>query len=199
VRANAAEFISENYKAQQAYLHQNTEYGTMAQHYGPLVSQIIESLEVTHLLDYGCGRRMSLLKTLKVGHKLTYQGYDPGSGLEELMTAPIPAQMVCCIDVLEHIEPEFLEGVLDHLKRLTEVVAFVTVHTGPAMKTLPDGRNAHLTQQPIQWWLEKLAKRFDLQTMQRVGDHSYYCIMYSYPAEIQTPDGQAAAKQPLII
>src|SRR5690349_21809529 len=151
MRVDSSKLISAEYQSQQEHLHRTTEYGTMAQHYGPLVSQIIEKLEVTHLLDYGCGSRMGLTKTLKVAHKLTYQGYDPGSGLEELMTAPIPAQMVCCIDVLEHVEPPFLENVLDHLADLTEVVAFITIHTGPAVKVLPDGRNAHLTQEPIEW------------------------------------------------
>lgn len=189
MRNGAATLISDEYQAQQQHLHETTEYGTMAQHYGPLVSQIIDKLEITHLLDYGCGRRMGLLKTLKTKSKLTYQGYDPGAGLEELATAPIPAQMVCCIDVLEHIEPPYLENVLDHLASLTEVVALMSIHTGPAMKTLPDGRNAHLTQEPIEWWLPKLMSRFDIQTLQKVGDHSYYAILYAKP-RIEAPDGQ---------
>jgi hypothetical protein len=187
---NAATLISDGYRQQQQHLHETTEYGTMAQHYGPLVSQIIEKMEITHLLDYGCGRRMGLTKTLKVKHKLTYQGYDPGSGLEELMTPPIPAQMVCCIDVLEHIEPDYLENVLNHLQELTEAVAFITVHTGPAFKVLPDGRNAHLTQKPIDWWLEKLLARFELQTAQKVGDHSYYTILSAKPREIEDVEGK---------
>jgi hypothetical protein len=181
MRPDAAILISDDYRAQQKHLHETTEYGTMAQHYGPLVSQILEKLEVSHLLDYGCGKRMGLLKNLKPKGKLTYQGYDPGAGVEELATAPVPAEMVCCIDVIEHVEPEYLENVLDHLAELTEVVAFITVHTGPAMKTLDDGRNAHLTQQPIEWWLPKLWSRFDIQTMQKVGDHSYYTILYAKP------------------
>lgn len=189
MRPNSDKLISAEYQAQQQHLHETTEYGTMAQHYGPLVSQIIEKLEVTHLLDYGCGRKMGLLKNMKVAHKITYQGYDPGAGLEELATAPIPAQMVCCIDVLEHIEPEFLESNLDFLASLTEVVAFVSIHTGPAFKVLPDGRNAHLTQQPIEWWLPKLTDRWDIQTLQKVGDHSYYCILYAKP-RIEAPDGK---------
>lgn len=188
MRTDSAKLISDEYQAQQQHLHETTEYGTMAQHYGPLVSQICEKLEITHLLDYGCGRRMGLTKTLSVKHKLTYQGYDPGAGLEELATPPIPAQMVCCIDVLEHIEPPYLEGVLDHLAELTEIIAFVTIHTGPAIKTLPDGRNAHLTQQPIEWWLPKLWGRFDLQTVQKVGDHNYYTILYAKP-RIESPSG----------
>ncbi len=181
MRPDAAILISDDYRSQQEHLHATTEYGTMAQHYGPLVSQILERLEVSHLLDYGCGRRMGLLKNLKAKSKLTYQGYDPGAGVEELATAPVPAEMVCCIDVLEHVEPEYLENVLDHLAELTEVVGFFSIHTGPAMKTMPDGRNAHLTQQPIEWWLPKIWQRFDLQTMQKVGDHSYYVIVYAKP------------------
>lgn len=181
MKADSARLITEGYQEQQEHLHETTNYGTMAQHYGPLVSQIVKKLEVTHLLDYGCGRRMGLLKNLNVPHKLTYQGYDPGAGVPELATAPIPAQMVCCIDVLEHIEPEFLENVLDHLAELTEVVAFITLHTGPATKTLPDGRNAHLTQEPVEWWLPKITDRFDIQTLQKVGDHNYYLILYARP------------------
>lgn len=189
MKVNSAQLISTGYREQQQHLHETTEYGTMGQHYGPLVSQIIEKLQITHLLDYGCGRKMGLLKSLKTSGKLTYQGYDPGAGLEELATAPIPAQMVCCIDVLEHIEPEYLENVLDHLATLTEVVALVTIHTGPAMKVLPDGRNAHLTQEPMQWWLPKLWTRFDLQTVQRVGEHTLYVIAYAKP-RIETPNGE---------
>jgi hypothetical protein len=188
MRANSATLISDEYKRQQEHLHETTEYGTMAQHYGPLVSQIIDKLEITHLLDYGCGRKMGLTKNLKIQSKLTYQAYDPGAGVPELASPPVPAQMVCCIDVLEHIEPGYLENVLTHLAELTEVVAFITIHTGPAMKTLPDGRNAHLTQQPIEWWLPKLWDRFDLQTMQKVGDHSYYMIMYAKP-RLEAADG----------
>ncbi len=188
MQINAGQLISAEYQSQQQHLHETTEYGTMAQHYGPLVSQMVEKLEITHLLDYGCGRKMGLTKTLSVKHKLTYQGYDPGAGLEELATAPIPAQMLCCIDVLEHIEPDYLENVLNHLAALTEVVAFITIHTGPAMKVLTDGRNAHLTQEPIEWWLPKLTDRFDIQTLQKVGDHNYYCILYARP-RIESPDG----------
>ena len=71
-----------------------------------------------------------------------------------------------CIDVLEHIEPDLLDNVLDDLMMLTDGYAFITVHTGPAVKTLSDGRNAHLIQKPARWWLPKLMNRFDLVTFQ---------------------------------
>jgi hypothetical protein len=179
MKVDSGKLISAEYQAQQQHLHETQVYGTAGQHFGPIVSQIVDKLEITHLLDYGAGSRMSLTKSLKVKHKLTYQAYDPG--VPEMSSAPVPAQMVCCIDVLEHIEPEYLDNVLDHLAELTEVIAFITIHTGPAMKTLPDGRNAHLTQQPMEWWLPKLWSRWDIQTVQVAHENGFYAILYSKP------------------
>ena len=56
--------------------------------------------------------------------------------------------------------------VLDELARLTVGHGFFTVHTGPAMKVLADGRNAHLIQQPPDWWLPKFADRFTVAHQQ---------------------------------
>ena len=61
---------------------------------------------------------------------------------------PQPADLVCCIDVLEHIEPEFLDSVIAELARITIKLGFFTIATGPATKTRADGGNAHLIQQP---------------------------------------------------
>jgi hypothetical protein len=183
--------ITDAYREQQAWLHENTEYGTASIQYAPLVAEIVNNLEITHLLDYGCSARMNLLKSLhgKIKGKLTYQGYDPC--VPEYSAAPIPAQMVACIDVLEHIEPDCLENVLDHLAKLTECVAFITVHTGPAGKTLPDGRNAHINQQPMSYWLSKLWQRFDLHTVQVTAEHAFHVIAYAKP-RIELLDGSKA-------
>ena len=178
---------SPEYQKQQQALHEAGSYGITAQFYAPLITQILNPLEVTHLLDYGCGSKLGLYKGIRPNKKLTYQAYDPG--VPEYAGDPIPAQMVACVDVLEHIEPEYLDSVLDHLQRLTEVVLFCTVHTSAARKTLTDGRNAHLTQQPMSWWLPKLFDRFDLQTIQVSGDHSFYVIAYA-KSKIEAPNGE---------
>lgn len=186
MKQESAQLISDEYRKQQQHLHETSNYGTAAQNYGPLVTQIVEKLEITHLLDYGAGHNMSLLRTFKPKHKVTYQAYD--AGVPEMASPPIPAQMVCCIDVLEHIEPEFLDNVLDNLSSLTEVIAFLTIHTGPAVKVLSDGRNAHLIQQPMEWWLPKLWSRWDLHTVQRDRDNGFYVIAYAKP-RLESPDG----------
>lgn len=121
---------------------------------------MIDLMEVDHLLDYGAGHNLSLLDNLKPERKFTYQAYDPG--VPEYAGDPTPSELVVCIDVLEHIEPECLDDVLDHLESLTQRILFATVHTGPAGKILPDGRNAHLIQKPVEWWLPKFTERFEL-------------------------------------
>jgi hypothetical protein len=149
-----------------------------------MVSQIIDRLEINHLLDYGCGSNLSLTQTLKPQRKFTYQGYDPG--VQKYSKDPVQAEMVVCCDVLEHIEPQYLEDVLDHLEELTQVVLFATVHTGPAAKTLPDGRNAHLIQRPMEWWLPKFWERFSIQTVQVEGPQGFFVIANNSGLRLQT-------------
>lgn len=158
--------ISPSYRKQQEELHTTIPgYGVMGAKYGKQISRIMDEVGITHLLDYGCGHNLSLRKTLKPKGKFTYTAYDPG--VPEYAEKPEPAEMVACIDVIEHIEPECLTDVLDHLQELTQVLLFATVHTGPANKTLPDGRNAHLIQQPMEWWMPKFLERFKVQGLQR--------------------------------
>ena len=172
-------------RMEQERLHALGHYGVMGETYAPLVSQIVNKLGVTELLDYGCGKHTSLAKNLRADHKLTIQCYDPG--VPEFAGDPVPMQMVTCIDVLEHVEPECLEEVLDDLKRCTQVVGFFTVTTVPASKTLSDGRNAHLIVEPMEFWLPKLMYRFEIQTVQRV-QNGFYAIVYTLPEMLIKPE-----------
>jgi hypothetical protein len=183
--------ITDEYRRMQEGMHASMpRYGVMGGMFAPLVADIINKLDVTEVLDYGCGHNLSLLKGLsgKVGHKFQYLAYDPG--VAQYAGEPRPAQMVTCVDVLEHIEPDCLLDVLDHLHRLTKAVGFFTVHTEAAEKTLPDGRNAHLIQRPPEWWLDRMLPLFELQTFQRI-DQGFYVIVFprSAPSRIVLPNG----------
>jgi hypothetical protein len=153
---------------------------------------MIDLMEIDHLLDYGCGHNLSLMETLKPTRDFRYQGYDPG--VPEYAGDPIPADMVVCIDVLEHIEPECLDDVLDHLEALVERVLFATVHTGPAGKNLPDGRNAHLIQEPPEWWLPKFMERFELQGFNSRGNTGFevVCIANDYYRGVGSVNGSGS-------
>ena len=139
-------------------LHSTGGYGKVGSMFGEQVSRLLTKLNARSLLDYGCGSRRSLLETLNLPPGAVYEGYDPC--VPEYSADPLPADLVVCIDVLEHIEPELLDNVLDHLASLCDPYGFFSIHLGPAAKTLPDGRNAHLIQQPPAWWRLRLEPRF---------------------------------------
>lgn len=165
--AQRSSLISDEYREMQRKLHENPEYGFASVHYAPLVADIIKAVGATEMLDYGAGKGR-LGKTLreKFNLQLTIHHYDPA--VPEWSAPPEPCGFVACIDVLEHIEPDLIDNVLDDLKRVTIGAGVFTVHTGQAVKTLPDGRNAHLIQQPPNWWLSKILERFDLVTFNRM-------------------------------
>ena len=151
----------------QQTLHENPAYGVASVGYAPLVAQAVEQLGINELLDYGAGKGR-LGETLRglLHRPLNIRHYDPA--VPQWSAAPAPCEFVACIDVMEHIEPELLGNVLDDLRRVTAGAGVFTVHTGPAIKVLPDGRNAHLIQRPLEWWLPEIMQRFDLMTMNRM-------------------------------
>ena len=177
--------ITENYRAEQAALHAKGNYGTAAQQYGQTVEALLRSTGAQSLLDYGCGSKRSLLQSLRMPEGTVYEGYDPAIP-EYAAPPPLPAELVCCIDVLEHIEPTLLDNVLDHLAELCDPYGFFTVHTGEAKKVLSDGRNAHLTQQGPDWWLPRFKLRFDVLTVQNIPS-GFAVVVRSRASEAQLP------------
>ncbi len=153
--------ISEEYRRMQEELHRNPDYGVASVHYAPIVAEVLKQVPVSEMLDYGAGkgRLGETLKTLMTDPPLI-RHYDPAR--PEWSATPQPCAFVACIDVLEHIEPDLLDNVLDDLQRVTLGHGVFTVHTGEAIKVLADGRNAHLIQQPPEWWLPKFKSRFEL-------------------------------------
>jgi hypothetical protein len=150
-----AETISDDYRKLQQELHLNPNYGIASLAFAPIVAHIIRQTKPHSLSDYGAGKqnlRKALTQAGVTG--FDYRPYDPAF---PEYGEPREADLVCCIDVLEHIEPALLDNVLDELEEITTRLGFFSVHMGPAGKTLADGRNAHLIQKPSSWWLPRLA------------------------------------------
>lgn len=164
--------ITEAYRQEQARLHATGKYGVASLKFGGIVSKLAEQVKAKALLDYGCGSLQSLRKVLTAD--VEYRGYEPA--VPEWAGAPEPADLVVCIDVLEHIEPDCLAAVLNDLRRVTVGVGFFSIHTGPAVKTLSDGRNAHLIQQPMEWWFTVLSVTFQIQTLTRTPDGFFVVV-----------------------
>jgi hypothetical protein len=168
--------ISAGSRAAQARLHaDHADYGMASVHFAPLVAQVVRANKVRQVLDYGAGKgRLAGALQGQLKEKVSVIPYDPA--IEAWSATPQPAEMVACIDVLEHIEPDYLDAVLDDLKRVTQRIAVFTISTGPAKRILPDGRNAHLIQEPAAWWLPRLMARFELIAFNRM-EYGFWVIV----------------------
>lgn len=157
------ELISHEYAALNAQLHrENLAYGVGGGKHATTVLKLAESLKTRSILDYGCGKGY-LAKAIP----FPIWEYDPAvPGKQE---SPRPADLVISTDVLEHIEPDKLPFVLGDLKRCVLKVGYFVIHTGPAGKTLPDGRNTHLIQRDQQWWRVKLQRFFQVGSIKARG------------------------------
>jgi len=165
--------ISEHYREQNRQLHaQLDNYGAGSARYLGDILYLCEVGRHKTILDYGCGKG-TLVRAMKE-EGLDAKGYDPA--VDEYLDRPGPADLVVCTDVLEHVEPEHLDAVLDDLAALTRKVLFVIVSTVPAKKTLPDGRNAHLSLKSSDEWRGDLEKRFRV-AMMRVKERGFMAVL----------------------
>jgi hypothetical protein len=169
--------ISEEYLKQQQELHKNPNYGVASLEFAPLVAQLIKQTKIETISDYGAGKKRLLdgLTASDISLK-AYYPYDPAF---PEYGEPQSADLVCCIDVLEHIEPTKLNSVLEELANITVGIGFFSIHMGPAGKFLSDGRNAHLIQQPTSWWLPRLCEHFNILELQQhqVFGSGFWCIV----------------------
>ncbi len=149
--------ITPSYREEQRILHASPRgYGQRGSKWADVVRHLIADLDASSVLDYGCGQG-SLARVLRGDEQLSgvrISEYDPA--IKGKDGPPLFADLVNCTDVLEHVEPDCLDKVLDHVRLLARKAVFVVVSTCETAKTLSDGRNAHLIIQPGEWWKAKL-------------------------------------------
>lgn len=153
--------ISEEYRRQNAELHRrNKKYGSAGHAWTDRVMALLEDSE--SYLDYGCGKGQladAIAERVKI--KGFVRKYDPVTQ----PAMPVPADFVSCCDVLEHVEPENLDNVLEHIASLTMKRGLLVISMRPSNKRLPDGRNAHLIVEGEKWWLARLAPYFETEVV----------------------------------
>ena len=93
---------------------------------------------------------------LKYPQKNIY-GYDPGNDDFSNKFKNQKFDLVISTDVLEHVEPEFLDQTLEFLKEKSNRF-YHLIALAPSKVILPDGRNAHLILKPKDWWRDKFVK-----------------------------------------
>lgn len=109
------------------------------------------------VLDYGCGQG-----TLKVAldemqiEGLEVTDYDPAIEGKDSIEKHKTFDLVVCTDVLEHVEPDRLAVVIDHIQSLADKLVFLVIATRPSNKFFQDGRNVHLIIEPAVWWKPRI-------------------------------------------
>jgi 2-polyprenyl-3-methyl-5-hydroxy-6-metoxy-1,4-benzoquinol methylase len=147
--------ISPDYLDTQAALHADPQgYGTKGSRWAATVLDVALRYDCGSVLDYGCGG--GALARVLAGGSISVREYDPAIPGKD--GHPSFADLVVCTDVLEHVEPEKLDTVLAHLRKLARKAVFLVVSTRPALRTLPDGRNAHLIVESPAWWAERVQR-----------------------------------------
>lgn len=160
--------ISEEYRKLNAQMLEECEhYATSGHQNAKAIEGIMrERVDIATVLDYGCGRQ-TLQKALPA---IPITPYDPA--IPEYAESPLPHDLVACTDVLEHIEPEYLDNVLKDLRRVTKKVGYFVICTVPARKLLPNGTNPHRIVEGSRFWLTKLCEAgFEPAFLQRSPTH----------------------------
>ena len=160
------EVISKEYLDLQKELHLRSDYGTASLGIAPEVKKIFEENKLTSISDYGAGKCNLQKKLIQLGLKdFDYFPYDP---VFPEYGSPKKADLVCCIDVLEHIEEFFIENVINELRNITDKLAYFTIALKPAGKILKDGRNAHILLKPEDWWLNLIKTKFKIVEIDKI-------------------------------
>src|SRR5437660_1533773 len=116
--------ISAEYREQQQLLHRNPNYGVASISYAPTVKTLMDQFGTKSLSDYGAGKCNLKSALHDLGkNDFEYFPYDPAF---PDYGVPKSADLVCCIDVLEHIEPSFLDAVLFDLRDIVRDLGFLS-------------------------------------------------------------------------
>ena len=145
-----------------AKMYQHPEY-RMRQWRRDALSVYLTRNMPSNILDVGCGRGESLKVARECGVVIAH-----GCEIVESLCGPqvtyLPEgavklpfrdnhyQMVVCMDVLEHLEPEEVPLAIQELRRVAAWKMFVSVPHKQERNGL------HLTVEPREWWIDQLSK-----------------------------------------
>ena len=191
--------ISADYAAQNRLLHERRRrYGGNGGRYVEHALALIALFRPASVLDYGCGKGgLMAAVQARVGPPQMFKRKARKAALDRHRPPPpvmpewrmydpaIPgcgqfpeeaADLLICTDVMEHVEPEYLDATIDAQRRLGLKAAFFTFALRASNKTLPDGRNTHLIVEGRDFWRARLARRWHLAELAWKNDDTYLVL-----------------------
>ena len=109
---------------------------------------------VSRILDYGCGNS-KLVDGVLPNLDLIRERWDPAIPKYSTRPEPWKFDLVFCTDVMEHIPKENVLPTLRDIRAATKN-ALIIPHLGKAGQLLSNGKNSHVTVEPVKWWLKKI-------------------------------------------
>ena len=156
--------ITTDYRKELEQIHQDDEdWGTGSRGNIIRICNFIYANNVKRFVDYGCGKGEGLRWILPV----VITNYDPA--LPQWSADPEPEDYLLCMDVLEHVEPECIEDVMEHIMSKFNKKALLGISLEKARKLLSDGRNSHLLIKPIEWWISLLQRFCTIERIEFVN------------------------------
>jgi hypothetical protein len=143
-----AEYLDLNIRAHRAM----PDYGRNGSRWADQVRALMARSDSATALDYGCGKG-ALAASLPGVAVAEYDPAIPGKDAE-----PAAADLVVCTDVLEHVEPDCLPAVLDHIDRLATKALLINVALVTGRRRLPDGTPAHRLVRDAEFWQHQLQR-----------------------------------------
>jgi 2-polyprenyl-3-methyl-5-hydroxy-6-metoxy-1,4-benzoquinol methylase len=145
--------ISKDYKKTLSSMHESSPFGKRAK-MPRYLEDFIADKNPSSIIDFGCGKGRLIDKLKQLYPKMTVDGYDPGNPLFDVSLDDRFYDLLISTDVLEHVEPEFIDQTLEYLRSKSRYV-YHLIALSPARLILPDGRNAHLIIESKDWWRDR--------------------------------------------
>ena len=156
--------ISNDYRSQNQQCHeQDKGFGSNGRRWAPLVVERTKEFRNTigtcRVLDYGCGQNL-LWRELATNHqeafdKIEFASYDPA--VPKYSTMPRGMfDYVICTDLLEHVEPNLLDNVIEHVIKFAQFGIFFNMPYRLGNRVLPDGSPCHKTVKDAIWWMAQI-------------------------------------------
>lgn len=150
--------ISDHYKEQNRLFHEEEKkrgkpWGVSGRKYIKEARSFAKEIGAKTILDYGCG---SCTLGRGLYDEFDIREYDPA--IPEKENGRTPSDLVVNTDVMEHVEPEYIDNALLDIYGLAQKGCFFAIATVGCHEWLPDGTNAHLTVKGGKWWLDRFHK-----------------------------------------
>lgn len=155
--------LSNEYRAKIEAITQKMPWGGDVVGSVPRIYKYASEHNCKSILDYGSGKS-DFLKTMDrdfPDHGFQINQYEPAR--PELAGDPVASDMVICVDVLEHIEPDKLDNVLDHIASKANKIFYFKICLVASFNSFEDGTNLHLIVEPKEFWLDKLSKYYTIE------------------------------------